>query len=153
MRLTENPIHYSVQRKFTTVAICILFSIVVCASTLALSIHVDALAAGQQQPPTKTTGGPVAVSAEIMQKQIVHKIPPVYPEDAKKAQITGIVQLEAVIGKTGEVEHLEVLSGPKELQQPALDAVRQWIYKPFLLNGAAVEVKTPIKITYSLRHP
>jgi TonB family protein len=153
MRLTENPVHHSVQRQFTTVAMCILFSIVICASTLALSIHVDALAAGQEQPPTKTTSGPVAVSADIMQQQILHKVPPVYPEDAKKAQITGIVQLEGVIGKTGEVEHLEVLSGPKELQQPALDAVRQWTYKPFLLNGAPVEVKTPIKITYSLRHP
>lgn len=153
MRLTQNPVHHSVQRQFTTVAICILFSVVVCVSTLALSVHVDALAAGQEQPSTKNTDGPMAVSADVMQKQIVHKVPPVYPEDAKKAQITGIVELEAVIGKTGEVEHLTVVSGPRELQQPALDAVRQWTYKPFLMNGTPVEVKTPIKITYSLRHP
>jgi len=85
-----------------------------------------------------------------MQGQIVHKVTPVYPEDAKQAQIVGKVQLEAVIGKTGEVEQLKVVSGAKELQQSALDAVRQWTYKPFLLNGAPVEVKTTINVTYSL---
>jgi outer membrane biosynthesis protein TonB len=55
-----------------------------------------------------------------------------------------------VIGKDGTVEELRVASGPKELQQSSLDAVRQWIYKPFLLNGDPVEVKTTINVVYSL---
>jgi outer membrane biosynthesis protein TonB len=55
-----------------------------------------------------------------------------------------------VIGKDGTVEELKVASGPKELQQSSLDAVRQWIYKPFLLNGDPVEVKTTINVVYSL---
>ena len=59
------------------------------------------------------------------------------------------LQREAIIGKDGEVENLKVVSAPKELQQSALDAVRQWTYRPFLLNGAPVEVKTTIEITYS----
>jgi len=152
MRLTDKPARRSALLRLATVGVCVAFSIVVCASTLALSVHVDALAAGQEQPPAKTTG-PIAVRADIMQKQVAHKVAPIYPEDAKKAQVTGKVQLEAVIGKSGEVENLKVVSGPKELQQSALDAVRQWTYKPFLLNGATVEVKTTIDVNYSLSHP
>jgi TonB family protein len=152
MRLTEKPAQPSVLRRSTTLAVCALFSAGICATTLALSVHVDALAAGDQYHPSKTTG-PVAVRADIMQKQRLRKVLPVYPEDAKKAQIQGKVQLEAVIGKTGEVEQLTVVSGPKELQQSALDAVRQWTYMPFLLNGAPVEVKTTIDVTYSLSDP
>ena len=149
MRLTNKPAHSSVPLRLATVGVCVALSVVTCVSALALSVHVDALAAGQEQPPSKING-PVAVRADIMQKQIVHKVPPVYPEDAKKAHIEGKVQLEAVIGKTREVGTLNVVSGPKELQQSALDAVRQWTYKPFLLNGEPVEVKTTINITYSL---
>lgn len=152
MRLTDKPAHPSVALRLATVGVCVALSIVTCASTLALSIHVDALVAGQDQPPSKPTG-PVSVRADIMQKQIVHKVAPIYPENAKKAHIEGNVQLEAIIGKAGEVENLTVVSGPKELQQAALDAVRQWTYKPFLLNGAPVEVRTTINITYSLIHP
>ena len=149
MRLTEKPVQPSVLRVFATAAVCVLFSVGISATILALSVHVDALAAGDEQRPSKPTG-PVAVRADIMQTQIAHKVTPVYPEEAKKAQIEGKVQLEAIIGKTGEVEQLKVVAGPKELQQSALDAVRQWTYKPFLLNGAPVEVKTTIDVIYSL---
>jgi TonB family protein len=75
---------------------------------------------------------------------------PKYPAEAKKEGIQGTVVLDAVIGKDGTVEELRVASGPKELQQSSLDAVRQWIYKPFLLNGDPVEVKTTINVVYSL---
>jgi TonB family protein len=85
-----------------------------------------------------------------MQNQIVHKVPPVYPEEAKKERIQGKVELDAVIGKTGAVEELKVISGPNELQQSALDAVRQWTYRPFLVNGAPVDVKTTIHVVYML---
>jgi TonB family protein len=149
MRLTEKPAQPSALRRFTTATACALLGAGICATTLALSIHVDALAAGDEQRPSNPTG-PIAVRAEIMQNQIVHKVPPVYPHDAKKAGIQGKVQLDAVIGKTGEVEQLKVVSGPSELQQSALDAVRQWTYKPFLLNGDPVEVKTTIHVVYSL---
>lgn len=152
MRLTNKPARRSALLRLATVGVCVAFSIALCASTLALSVHVDALAASQEQPPTKTAG-PVAVRADIMQKEIVHKVLPIYPAEAKKAQITGTVQLEVVIGKVGDVENLKVVSGPKELQQSALDAVRQWKYQPFLLNGAPVKVKTTINVTYTLGHP
>ena len=149
MRLTEKPAHPSALRRFATATACALLGAGICATTLALSVHVDALAAGDDQGPSQPAG-PVAVSADVMQNQIVHKVNPVYPPDAKKARIQGKVQLDAVISKTGEVEQLKVVSGPNELQQSALDAVRQWTYKPFLLNGEPVEVKTTIHVTYSL---
>jgi TonB family protein len=59
--------------------------------------------------------------------------------------------LSAVVGKDGNIENLQVLSGPSELQQASLDAVRQWMYKPYLLNGDPVEVKTTVNVVYTLQ--
>jgi TonB family protein len=85
-----------------------------------------------------------------MQGQRIGGPMPIYPPDAKKARIQGTVLLDAVIGKDGTVESLTVVSGPPALRTSAQDAVRQWTYKPFLLNGDPVEVKTTITVTYSL---
>lgn len=63
----------------------------------------------------------------------------------------GTVELRAVISEEGKVERLDVVSGPKELQAPALDAVRQWTYKPYLVKGKAVPVETTVHVTYSLK--
>ena len=152
MRLTEKPAQPTAMRRFVTSAACALLGAGICATSLALSVHVDALAAGSEQSSSKTTG-PVSVSVDVMQNHILHKVPPMYPEDAKKARIQGKVVLDAVISKTGEVEQLKVVSGPKELQQSSLDAVRQWTYKPYLLNGEPVEVKTTINVIYTLASP
>ena len=86
-----------------------------------------------------------------MQHNILTKAIPVYPPAAKKARIQGKVVLDAVIGTDGTVENLRVISGPQELQQSALDAVRQWTYKPYLLNGDPVEVETTVNIIYNLK--
>ena len=59
--------------------------------------------------------------------------------------------LSVIIGEDGNVKNIEVLSGPNELQQSSIDAVRQWTYKPYLLNGSPVEVKTTIHVIYSLQ--
>jgi TonB family protein len=85
-----------------------------------------------------------------MAKYIIYKVTPVYPQEAKDERIQGKVVLNAIIGKDGAVENLVVVSGPNELQQSALDAVRQWKYKPFLVNGDPVEVTTTINVIYSL---
>ena len=86
-----------------------------------------------------------------MAGNILTKAVPIYPPEAKKAKIQGTVVLSAVIGKDGNVKNIQVLSGPNELQQSSIDAVRQWIYKPYLLNGDPVEVKTTVNIVYSLK--
>jgi TonB family protein len=114
-----------------------------------LEMHVDAVATDEAGTAVKGAG-PVAVSAKVMEGQLLTKVSPTYPVDAKKARILGKVVLNAVVGKDGNIENLVPASGPKELQQSALDAVRQWTYKPFLLNGEPIEVKTTITVTYTL---
>jgi TonB family protein len=89
------------------------------------------------------------VSGGVMAGQLVSRVDPVYPPDAKSARISGAVVLDAVIGKEGTIENLRVVSGPEELQKSAIDAVRQWVYKPYLLNGEPTEVETTITVNYS----
>ena len=150
MQLTRKPARPSTLRRFATIAASALFGAGICAATVALSVHIDAFAAGDEHRPSQPNG-PVHVKPDVMQTQILHKVVPVYPLEAKKARIQGAVELDAIIGKTGEVENLKVISGPATLQQSALDAVRQWTYKPFLLNGEPVEVKTTITVNYTLK--
>jgi TonB family protein len=94
--------------------------------------------------------GLVQVPAHVMASRIVKQVQPKYPEEAKKKKIQGTVVLNVKIGKDGTVENLKVVSGPKALQRSSLDAVRQWTYKPFLLNGNPVEVETTISVVYTL---
>ena len=151
MRLTGNEKDIRGVRRLMVVVGCIALGIGTCASALALSMHVNAASAANDNNDSKT-GRParIVVSAGVMAGNIVRKVPPIYPVAAKKANIQGTVVLKAVIGKDGTIEELDVVSGPSELQQSSLDAVRQWIYKPFLLNGEPVEVETQINVIYSL---
>ncbi|MGA2572011.1 MAG: energy transducer TonB [Terracidiphilus sp.] len=81
---------------------------------------------------------------------LLQRIDPVYPPIARAARISGTVVLDAVISKTGSVESLHVVSGHPMLVQAALDAVRQWRYRPFLLNGMPVEVQTTVTVTFTV---
>lgn len=95
---------------------------------------------------------PVPVRKDIMQGLLIpeSKVPPKYPEAAKQARIQGKVVLKAIIGKAGEVKNLEIVSGHPQLAPAALDAVKQWKYKPFILNGEPVEVETEVDVTFTL---
>lgn len=92
---------------------------------------------------------PQRVAAGIMSGAIQTKVAPVYPPEAKAARISGSVVMHALIGKDGAVSSLEVISGPPELRTSALDAVRQWVYQPYLLNGEPTEVDTTVTVNYS----
>jgi TonB family protein len=81
---------------------------------------------------------------------LVHQVSPVYPDLAKQAHISGTVVLHAVIAKDGTIEQLEYVSGPPLLMHSAMDAVRQWRYRPVILNGEVVEVDTTISVVYPL---
>jgi TonB family protein len=154
MRLTGNTKQLRGPGRLAVLAACAALGLGVCGSALALSMHVDAAAAansGHDTDPPKAAE-PMNVSAGVIAGNKLNGPVPKYPVDAKKARIQGKVVLDAVIGKDGTVEKLEVLSGPKELQQSSLDAVRQWTYKPFLLNGDPVEVRTTITVIYSLEN-
>ena len=85
-----------------------------------------------------------------MAGNILTKAQPVYPPDAKAAHVEGAVVLHAIIGIDGSVENLSVISGPKELQPSAINAVKQWTFRPYLLNGNPTEVDTTITVNYQL---
>jgi len=85
-----------------------------------------------------------------MAGNLLQKTIPQYPAIAKAARIQGTVVLQATISKGGGIENLRVVSGPPMLQQAALDAVRSWRYKPYLLNGDPVEVETTVNVVFNL---
>jgi len=100
--------------------------------------------------PAPQADSPLRVASGIMAGNILTKAQPVYPPDAKAAHIQGAVVLHAIIGIDGTVENLVVISGPKELQSSAIDAVKQWTFQPYLLNGNPTEVDTTIEVNYQL---
>jgi len=92
----------------------------------------------------------VRVSSGVAQGLLLHEMKPQYPPLARQARIQGTVVLQAVIGKDGTVQNLHVISGHPMLTQAAMDAVKQWRYKPYYLNGEPVEVDTQININFTL---
>jgi len=110
----------------------------------------DAVAAPQSGEPTRTVPQRVRVSQGVSQALCVSKVPPIYPVDAKVARIQGTVVMKALIGTTGDVEKLELISGHPALAPAAMDAVKRWKYKPYLLNGNAVEVETLVTVNFTL---
>ncbi len=92
----------------------------------------------------------IRIGANVQESSIVRSVPPIYPPLAKQARIQGTVRMNAVIGKDGKVENLTLVSGHPLLVNPAMEAVRQWEYKPTLLNGEPVEVITTVEVSFSL---
>jgi len=92
----------------------------------------------------------VSISAGIAVGLLVQKTAPVYPSIAKSARISGTVVIQATISKNGTVENPRVVSGPTMLRQAALDAVKSWRYRPYLLDGTPVEVDTTVNVVFNL---
>src|SRR6266481_8888309 len=92
----------------------------------------------------------IRVPARIAEANLVYDVAPKYPSEAGRAQIEGTVVLLAVIGKDGSVEDVRVKSGLSVLAQAAIEAVKQWRYRPYLLNGEPVEVDSQITINFTL---
>jgi TonB family protein len=90
----------------------------------------------------------VPISAGIAAGMIIHKTTPIYPKFAQDAHITGTVLLKATITKQGSIEGIQVLSGPKLLAPAAVDAVKTWKYKPYMLDGQPVAVETNVTIVF-----
>jgi protein TonB len=92
----------------------------------------------------------VKVSSGVTQGLLQHKVTPTYPQLAKSARVQGSVVLQAVIGKDGTVQNLRVVSGHPMLSQAAIEAVKQWKYKPYMLNGQPTEIDTTIQVNFTL---
>ena len=98
----------------------------------------------------KVAAQKVRVSSGVAQGLLIHQIAPQYPPLARQARIQGTVVLQAVIGKDGTVQGLHVISGHPMLTQAAMEAVKQWRYRPYSLNGEPVEVDTQINVNFTL---
>jgi protein TonB len=98
----------------------------------------------------KVAAQKVRVSSGVAQGLLVHQIAPQYPPLSRQARIQGTVVLQAVIGKDGTVQGLHVVSGHPMLTQAAMEAVKQWRYRPYSLNGEPVEVDTQINVNFTL---
>ncbi len=82
--------------------------------------------------------------------KLIRKVIPDYPTLARTARISGIVNLVGTIGKDGAIRNLQLVSGHPMLARAAMDAVKQWVYEPTLLNGEPVEVIAPIEVSFTL---
>jgi len=92
----------------------------------------------------------INISGGVAQGMLLNKTQPTYPPIAKAARVSGTVVLQAIISKTGTIENLRVVTGPAMLQQSAMDAVKTWRYRPYLLNGDPVEVETTVNVVFTL---
>ena len=92
----------------------------------------------------------IRVGGNVQAANLINQVRPVYPPLAKQARISGVVELSAIIGKDGRVQDLKVVRGHPLLVQAALDAVKNWVYRPTLLNGEPVEVSTTIDVNFTL---
>jgi len=98
----------------------------------------------------KATPQRIKVGGNVQSAKLMRQPRPNYPPLAKQARISGVVKLSAVIGKDGTIKELQVVSGHPLLVPSALEAVKQWVYQPTLLNGEPVEVQTQIDVNFTL---
>jgi len=100
--------------------------------------------------PKPVTPQRIRVGGNVQQAKLIRQPKPIYPPLAKQARISGVVRLNAIIGKDGTIQNLTVASGHPLLVPAAMEAVKQWVYQPTLLNGEAVEVVTQIDVNFTL---
>jgi protein TonB len=100
-------------------------------------------------PPPRTVARRPRIST-MMEGNLIHRVQPAYPPIAKAAGIQGTVVLRAIISKEGTIENLAVQSGHPLLVKAALEAVSQWRYRPYLLNGDPLEVETQVTVNFVL---
>lgn len=112
---------------------------------------IGGLAQSTAPPPSVARpAGPKKVSSGVMEGNLIKKIDPPYPSMAKIAHIQGDVVLQATISKQGTIENLRGISGHPILIQAAMEAVRQWRYRPYELNSEPVEVETTVTVRFHM---
>jgi protein TonB len=104
----------------------------------------------KKEAPKEVAPTRVRLGGNVQEGRILKRRLPVYPPLAKQARIQGVVVLKATIAKDGTVQNLTVVSGHPLLVQAAVDAAKQWVYQPVLLNGQPVELSTQINLNFAL---
>jgi protein TonB len=107
---------------------------------------------GRQASPNVRIATPkfVSISSGVAQGMLIQRTTPTYPSIAKSARVAGTVVLQATISKTGSIESVKAVSGPEMLRQAAVDAVRSWRYKPYMLDNQPIEMQTSVSVVFSL---
>lgn len=146
MKLTQSHIRNTVTRRLLTSVACGALAVATGAFALGVPVHADTGSAKSSHAAPHAAN----VSAGVMAGNRIEGENPKYPVEAKKKHIEGTVVLAARISKQGRIQSLHVIQGPELLRNSSLTAVRTWRYKPYLLNGKPVVVKTRINIIYSL---
>jgi len=109
----------------------------------------DELESGLKSQQTEAAQKPQAqVPAEVMEKLLVHRVEPVYPAEARKANLQGIIALDIVVGRDGSVVSMRALNGPEVLARAAMDALRWWKFEPYRVNGEAAVVATTVAVEF-----
>ena len=106
------------------------------------------LFAAQDTPQTPAQA--VHVSAEVAADLLVSKVDPIYPPLARQARIQGVVSLKVIVGNTGDVEDVQLVTGHPMLAPAAIAAVKQWKYRPYLLNGEPIRADIQVQINFTL---
>jgi TonB family protein len=145
MNLTKRRVEVSVVRRFVIAAACVAIGVATCASAMAMRMEVSGPAGAEQ------AAAPVRISAGMIAKEIISQPVPVYPTTAKADKIQGAVVLRVIINKEGVPTEVQVYKGVREdLDQSAVTAVKQWRWKPYLLNGEKTAVQSTVTVHYSL---
>jgi Gram-negative bacterial TonB protein C-terminal/PilZ domain len=98
--------------------------------------------------PTSVEKPQAQVPAEVMQKLLVHRVEPVYPAEARKQRLQGIIAMNVVVGRDGSVVSMHPLNGPDILAQAAMDSLRWWKFEPYRLNGEPAVVETTLAVEF-----
>jgi protein TonB len=106
--------------------------------------------AGPPPPPKPAAPSRIRVGGNVEAASLINKVTPVYPPIAKTAHVSGTIVLHAIISKDGSIQELQYVSGPPLLMKSAMDAVKEWKYRPTMLNGDPVEVDTTIDVVFTL---
>ncbi len=146
MKLTRNAVEVRGARRIVIVAACTVVALATCVSALALHMNLNT---PEETAPAK----PNRIHVKIDNLKILTRVAPVYPAQAKidKDTVNGKVALAVVIGKDGAPQNIRVAESLRsDYDESALDAVKQWRWQPYLLNGEPIEVETTINIIYSI---
>lgn len=104
----------------------------------------------QSKSPAAQSVGARSISEKDAMARLAHRVEPIYPDDARRAQIEGTVLLQIAVGSNGSVASLKVLNGPRALAPSAALAVRQWRYRPYLISGKPIPISTTVNIDFRL---
>jgi TonB family protein len=109
----------------------------------------EELESGLKNDPAAAAERPQAqVAAEVMEKLLIHRVEPIYPVEARKANVQGVIALDIVVGRDGAVANMRALNGPDVLARAAMDALRWWRFEPYRVNGEPAVVETTVAVEF-----